>query len=80
MATGLSVVELQEQISALKAQREKLRARLVLDGFRADARAKADQQTLIDKHGGRQAVLDRGTFINSPVPGETPRFTAESKD
>ncbi len=39
-----------------------------------DAQAKADQQALVDQYGGREAVLQRGTFINSPAPGETPVF------
>lgn len=39
-----------------------------------DARAKEDQRELVNRHGGREAVLARGTFTNSPVPGEAPEF------
>ena len=39
-----------------------------------DSRAKSDQSELVSAHGGREAVLARGTFVNSPVPGEEPRF------
>ena len=39
-----------------------------------DARAKADQRARIEAFGGRQAVLRRGTFDNSPIPGEAPAF------
>ena len=48
-----------------------------------DARAKADQASLIAQNGGREAVLSKGTFINSPAPGEKPAFvnsdSADSK-
>ncbi len=39
-----------------------------------DAKAKGDQAALIAQHGGREAVLAKGTFINSPAPGEKPAF------
>jgi arylsulfatase A-like enzyme len=44
----------------------------LLDPEATDARAKADQRALVARHGGRDAVLAIGTFVNSPVPGETP--------
>ncbi len=53
--------------------------RKILDPKSVDARAKTDQQALVDKHGGRDEVLRRGTFVNSPVPGETPTFVAKSE-
>ncbi len=46
----------------------------LLDPEAVDARAKADQQARIDEFGGREAVLARGTFTNSPTPGEKPVF------
>lgn len=52
--------------------------RELLDPEAVDARAKADQQALLERYGGREKVLERGTFINSPVPGETPVFHAGS--
>ena len=50
------------------------RLRTILDPDAVDAQAKADQAALIERHGGRQKVLERGTFINSPAPGEEPTF------
>ncbi len=61
-----------EHQSVLRECERKLRH--IIDPEEVDARAKADQQTLIEKHGGSEQVLQRGTFINSPVPGETPVF------
>ncbi len=46
----------------------------ILNPEETDARAKAEQRALIEKHGGREAVLRRGTFTNSPAPGEKPQF------
>ena len=46
----------------------------LLDPEATDARAKADQRALVARHGGRDAVLAKGTFVNSPVPGETPTY------
>jgi choline-sulfatase len=40
----------------------------------ANARAFDSQTRLIALHGGKQAILERGDFGHSPVPGETPRF------
>ena len=48
--------------------------REIVDPEAVDARAKADQRRRIDELGGREAVIARGAFINSPVPGEAPRF------
>ena len=47
---------------------------MLIDPEAVDARAKADQQRRIEELGGREAVVARGSFINSPVPGETPKF------
>ena len=52
----------------------------VVDVDAADARAKADQETLVNSHGGREAVLERGTFVNSPAPGETPTFRSSTEN
>jgi choline-sulfatase len=46
----------------------------LLDPEATDARAKADQRALVSRHGGRDAVLAKGSFVNSPVPGETPTY------
>ena len=48
--------------------------RAILDPEVTDKRAKADQWQVIENLGGRDAVVARGSFMNSPVPGEKPRF------
>ena len=53
---------------------EKRRTAAVAKSNLVDARARADQQALIERHGGREKVLARGAFTNSPVPGEEPKF------
>jgi choline-sulfatase len=66
-----------EHQDRLAEMERKLRG--LVDPEAVDARARADQQELIARHGGREQVLARGTFINSPVPGETPRFVAQKR-
>ncbi|MHC4994280.1 MAG: sulfatase-like hydrolase/transferase [Planctomycetota bacterium] len=48
--------------------------RAICDPEAVDARAKADQAALIERHGGEEAVVARGTFLNSPAPGEAPKM------
>ena len=48
--------------------------RLLLDPEAVDVRAKAEQRARVDACGGREAVLRRGAFDNSPTPGEAPAF------
>ena len=60
--------------SAEIRQRMESLLRDMLDPDEVDSRAKSDQSELVSAHGGREAVLARGTFVNSPVPGEEPRF------
>jgi choline-sulfatase len=43
--------------------------RAVVDPEAADAAARADQRAHIEKHGGVEAILKRGTFRYSPPPG-----------
>lgn len=43
--------------------------RKVVDPEAADRQARADQLAHIGKHGGREAILKRGTFRYSPPPG-----------
>jgi len=45
------------------------RLRSVVDPEAADKRAREDQHAQIDKHGGVDAILKRGTFRYSPPPG-----------
>lgn len=65
--------------SELATIREQMESTLrdLLDPLAVDAMAKQDQGDLIDRHGGRESVLSRGTFVNSPVPGEDPTYTAQ---
>jgi choline-sulfatase len=46
----------------------------ILDPAETDRHARADQARVIEQHGGRDAVIARGAFDNSPVPGEEPQF------
>jgi choline-sulfatase len=43
--------------------------RKIVDPEAADAAARADQRSYIAKHGGTDAILNRGTFRYSPPPG-----------
>ncbi|HEX2828328.1 MAG TPA: sulfatase-like hydrolase/transferase [Burkholderiales bacterium] len=45
------------------------RLRSVVDPEAADARAREDQRRYIEKYGGTDAILKRGTFRYSPPPG-----------
>jgi choline-sulfatase len=46
----------------------------LIDPETVDVQAKISQNKLIDSLGGVKAVLGRGAFDNSPVPGEVPAF------
>jgi len=48
--------------------------RSLLDPEATDARAKADQAAIIAQHGGRDAVIKRGSFGATPPPGENARL------
>ena len=43
--------------------------RNVVDPDAADRNAKADQNAAIEKNGGKDAILGKGTFRYSPPPG-----------
>jgi choline-sulfatase len=45
------------------------RLRSVVDPEAADRQAREDQRRYIERHGGREAILKRGTFRYSPPPG-----------
>ena len=45
------------------------RLRKIVDPEATDKLAKADQRAHIEKHGGKDAILKRGTFRYSPPPG-----------
>lgn len=61
------------EYGAVLAERED-RLRAMLDPEAVDARARADQRARVEAFGGEAAVLARGAFTNSPVPGEKPGF------
>jgi choline-sulfatase len=48
--------------------------RKVVDPEAADRLARADQKARIDAFGGREAVIRRGSFDHSPIPGEAARW------
>jgi choline-sulfatase len=48
----------------------------VVDPEAIDRAAHADQAALLARHGGREAVIARGGFGASPVPGEKPEFVS----
>ena len=48
--------------------------RRVCDPEEVDSRAKRRQAELIQKHGGREAVIARGDLGYSPPPGYEPDF------
>lgn len=50
------------------------RLRSIVDPDAVDRMAKADQQARIEKHGGREAILKKGTFRYSPPPGAKPVY------
>ena len=50
------------------------RLRRLVDPADADTRARADQERRVEELGGREALIRRGAFDNSPVPGEKPKF------
>ena len=58
---------------ALRSELER-RLRSMVDPEAVDLRARTEQAALIESYGGESAVLSRGTFDNSPIPGETPHF------
>ena len=50
------------------------RLRAMVNPEHVDALARADQQQMIEKHGGKDAILKRGHFRYSPPPGAKPAF------
>jgi len=64
-----------EQASLLHSMEEELES--YLDPERTDQQAKASQAAMIESFGGREAIMRRGTFINSPAPGEEADFLQE---
>lgn len=48
--------------------------RQVVDPEAADAQARSDQAARIESLGGREAILAKGSFGYSPVPGATPVY------
>ena len=46
----------------------------LIDPEAVDTRAYTSQREMIESLGGKEAVIHRGAFDNSPVPGEAPKF------
>lgn len=46
----------------------------ICDPAEVEARSKADQHAVVESQGGRDAVLAKGAFQGSPVPGEAPKI------
>lgn len=71
-----------DELNDLAAQPENARQlaaceadlRAICDPEAVDAQAKADQAERIELHGGREQILARGSFGNTPAPGEKPEF------
>ncbi len=51
------------------------RLRATVDPDAADRMARSDQVARIDAHGGREAIIARGTFGFSPAPGTKPVYS-----
>ena len=58
-----------ELLAACQADLRKL-----CDPEAVDAQAKRDQAARIERHGGKEKILARGSFGNTPAPGEKPVF------
>lgn len=61
--------EHQPIVAAMEAE-----LRGLLNPEAVDAQAKADQKAKVASLGGEEALRQRGSFENSPVPGEKPKF------
>ena len=57
-----------------KRQGLTLELRSIADLETQDRQAKADQHALVQLHGGRDAVVERGGFGATPAPGAKPKF------
>ena len=68
---------LPEHAERLRSMESELRT--FLDPEATDQEAKASQAAIIEQYGGREAVMNLGTFINSPTPGENAEFLQEEK-
>ena len=53
--------------------------RSIVDPEEADRRAKQDQKAMLARHGGREAVLQRGTFGATPAPGENASYESATE-
>jgi choline-sulfatase len=61
-----------EQAQRLQAFHQQLER--ICDPAAVDRRAKADQAALIERHGGRDAIVAKGGFGATPPPGQKPKF------
>ena len=51
--------------------------RRMVDPEKIDRRAKIDQAALVERHGGREAIIQKGGANATPIPGEVPKFTSK---
>ncbi|RDE24651.1 DUF4976 domain-containing protein [Motiliproteus coralliicola] len=65
-----------EMTSLLQSFEAELRS--ICDPEEVDGRAKADQKRLVDKNGGREAVVAKGGFGATPAPGQHAEFAGSS--
>lgn len=66
-------------LAAEPAQAKRLQAlerelRKICDPDEVDRRAKADQAALIERHGGRDKIVGKGSFGATPAPGHKPAY------
>ncbi len=52
--------------------------RSIVDPEAVDRKARSEQAALVESFGGEGSVRSRGTFDNSPIPGEAPQFSKTS--
>lgn len=60
--------------SAKVLERCETRLREVVNPEKADEQARADQEEMVARHGGVEAIRNRGNFGYTPAPGEKPRI------
>ena len=52
--------------------------RAIVDPEATDRRAKADQAAIVERHGGRDAVIEKGGYGATPPPGAEPDYQTTS--
>ena len=60
-------------------EKMKIELRKIVNPEEIDREAKESQAEIINKHGGREAIINKGGFGNTPAPGEKPVFASKNK-